>query len=100
MYNWLIYEHITEDKTAHGATGDWNDQDASNGKHGHVSVDIDMDDVCASSLEDSLVEAYMKFMYWTCVSPFHPTENNIGGENTYKWVLNVIQKVSENYLNM
>ncbi len=83
-----------------GASRDGNDkQSPANPKatlsKGDTIIDIDnVQD--AGPLEPSYVEAYMRFMYWTCVSPFNPTKN-VGKGDSKTWldaVLNFSQKVN------
>ncbi len=63
---------------------------------GPTVVDME-DDLNPRPLQESTyVEAYMKFMYWTCVSPFNPTRswNCHGASSWSEFTLNIIQKVS------
>ncbi len=65
-------------------------------KHGTGDTIIEIDNVQdAEPQEPSYVEAYMRFMYWTCVSPFDPTKK-VGKGDAKTWldaVLDFSQKV-------
>ncbi len=63
-------------------------------RKGHVVIDIDDIQDVGSTQEPSYVEAYMKIMFWMCVSPFNPITNL--GENTTSLTdlaLKLLQKV-------
>lgn len=99
----------TEEKVTNGVTQDSSrSKGAENGQEsstfskpsgeGHIVIGIDDVQDNEPIQEPSYVEAYMKVMYWMCVSPFNPSKNL--GKNTTSWTdwaLNVSQKV-RNYL--
>ncbi len=56
---------------------------------------IDIDNVQDVKEEPSYIEAYMQFMYWTCVSPFNPKKYSKCrvAETWFDIALDVVQKV-------
>ncbi len=60
-------------------------------------VDIENEQNAEPLQEPTYLEAYMKFMYWTCVSPFYPTRSMTYHDRSSKsgWFLNIFQKVSK-----
>ncbi len=96
------------EKTAGGATLDSpangcevigpQNSGASKFSNGNSDVIVSIDNVQSIGLNRKFtyVQAYMKFMYWTCICPFNPMENDEAGDTTTlcKWMLNFLQKVS------
>lgn len=88
-----------------GVTRDENEKNNGLGKlslansktrQGKGDTIIEIDDVSdAGPPQLSYIAAYMRFMYWTCISPFDPMKD-LGSGDAESWVdtlLNAFQKV-------
>lgn len=99
---------FTEENAAIGAIQDVRvNVDATNGQsqssdsksHQNNPLFICIDNIKETGPHKELtyIQAYMRFMYWTCVSPFDPMKNEETGATTnmVHRMLNFLQKVSQ-----
>lgn len=65
------------------------------GGKNHVTINIDNLQDADPPMDPTFVEAYMKFMYWICVSPFNPASIPVACDATscLDLGLSVIRKV-------
>lgn len=89
----------TQDASVHvdPRNGQSTSSDSKSQPNNRVFICINSSQETGPHQELTYIQAYMKFMYWTCVSPFNPMKNEEGAAatNMVDRMLNYLQKVSQ-----